>query len=332
MTVHGRLPVPRDPPRAAGANSHAMTTNHPTTGGTGTGRFSIVALSGKPILNHWFWGTLGVELTGIEGKPTLPVLLHHDPGQRIGVSDARSIAPRRGLTMQGHFLRSSALAERVRGESRDGFPWEASVRLQPLKLEQIPVGASTTVNGETMQGPGYVFRRSLLREVSFAVIGADVETTAAALMAAQPDQVDHLVRAARQQLDGVDTSGARATAASRPRKGHTGTATIDGGDLAAMLHTDSRLVAIAWPALLALGLPTPQGLDGHRTATARCFLDADRAQAFAPRWQRGDADELCGSVRSRDLARRVLHATTMALPWCFGGGALTVSEGRLMPV
>lgn len=143
-------------------------------------KFSIVANSGKPIPNHWFWGNLGIELAGIKAKRRVPILMDHDPAQRIGYSDAREL-DKRGLIMAGEFLKSSPLAAQVRGESLDGFPFEASVNLRPTKIERIPEGETAEVNGHQMAGPGHVFRKSELREVSFCALGADSNTSAAAL-------------------------------------------------------------------------------------------------------------------------------------------------------
>jgi hypothetical protein len=150
-------------------------------------RFTIAALSGKPIEGHWYWGNLAIELAGIKGKPSVPVLVDHNVGLRVGVSDAREIDPRRGLLMSGKFLRNSALAQQVRSESKDGFPWEASVRLQPTKVEQLGDGVEAVVNGHKVVGPGHIFRRSQLREVSFVALGADSNTSAAALTDASPE-------------------------------------------------------------------------------------------------------------------------------------------------
>jgi hypothetical protein len=150
-------------------------------------RFTIAALSGKPIEGHWYWGNLSIELAGIKGKASVPVLVDHDVSLRVGVSDAREIDPRRGLLMSGKFLRQSALAQQVRNESKDGFPWEASVRLQPLRVERLGDGVEAEVNGHKVVGPGHIFRRSQLREVSFVALGADSNTSAAALSETSPE-------------------------------------------------------------------------------------------------------------------------------------------------
>lgn len=157
-------------------------------GDEGPPRFSIVAKSPQPVLGHWWWGNLAIDLEGVKGKAKIPTLVDHDVTQRIGVSDQRSVE-KRGLVMSGFFLKSE-LAQQVRSESKDGFPWEASVRLFPTKIEVLREGAETEVNGVMVKGPGHIFRRSELREVSFTALGADSNTSAAALSASPELEVE----------------------------------------------------------------------------------------------------------------------------------------------
>jgi hypothetical protein len=154
--------------------------------GDGPQRFTILAKSPAPVLNHWWWGNLAIDLAGIKGKSKIPILVDHDVSQRIGVSDSRSV-DKSGLTLSGTFLKNSALAQQVRNESRDGFPWEASVRLFPTKIEVLREGAQAEVNGLMVQGPGHIFRNSELRETSFTALGADSNTSAAALSDTSPE-------------------------------------------------------------------------------------------------------------------------------------------------
>lgn len=175
-------------------------------------RFDVVANSGKPIQGHWFWGNLGIELAGIKAKSRVPILMDHDPTQRIGYSDAREIT-KRGLQMQGEFLRSSALAAQVRSESLDGFPFEASVNLRPVKVERVAEGETVEVNGYEMTGPGHVFRRSELREVSFCALGADSNTSAAAL--AQEGELA-VELSQHDTMTPTDTKGATAAPSPAP--------------------------------------------------------------------------------------------------------------------
>lgn len=147
-------------------------------------RFAIVANSGKPIAHPW-WGMLGIQLDGIKAKKRVPILMDHNVTQRLGYSDQRELTGR-GLELQGVFL-NNQLAAGVLAESKDGFPFEASVHLRATKLERVEEGQEVDVNGHKMKGPGYVFRKSELREVSFCALGADPNTSAAALSGSEPE-------------------------------------------------------------------------------------------------------------------------------------------------
>lgn len=170
------------PPEAFVFRLHEPVQFDADAAGDAPPRFTIAALSGKP-LRHWYWGNFSIDLSGMTGKKTVPVLLDHDVSQRLGVSSEREIDPQRGLMMHGTFLKNSPLAAQVRSESKDGFPWEASVRVIPLAIERVSEGVEVEVNGSKLKGPGHVFRRSELREVSFTALGADSNTSAAALSA-----------------------------------------------------------------------------------------------------------------------------------------------------
>ncbi len=150
--------------------------------GDGKAAFTMVANSGKPILGHWYWGNLGIDLSGVKCSKRMPALVDHDPGQRVGFTTGTELSDR-GLVVSGQFLARSDLAQQVRAESQDGFPWQASVHLRPNKIERIPDGAEIELNGYPLKGPATVFRTSECREVSFTALGADPETSASALSA-----------------------------------------------------------------------------------------------------------------------------------------------------
>ena len=142
--------------------------------------FTVVANSGKPMNGVPFWGTLAIQLDGIKAKRRVPALMDHDVTQRVGFYESSQLTAN-GLEMRGKFLKRSKLAQKVNTELRDGFPYEASVRLQPTKVEEIAAGASAEVNGEQLDGPAFIFRESELRETSLVTLGQDPHTAAAAL-------------------------------------------------------------------------------------------------------------------------------------------------------
>lgn len=152
----------------------------------GDGRkFVVVANSGKPMRDVPWWGTLGIDLKGIKAKARVPALLDHDVSKRIGVFEKSKLTGD-GLVMSGRFLANSMLANQVNTELRDGFPFEASVRLHPLKIEELAAGEESEVNGHRIVGPAQIFRSSELRETSLVALGQDQHTSAAALSDSAP--------------------------------------------------------------------------------------------------------------------------------------------------
>jgi dsDNA-binding SOS-regulon protein len=65
--------------------------------------------------------------------------------------------------------------------AREGFPWQASIYIPPDSIEKVPEGKTAEVNGNTLDGPGHIFRKSWLREVTFTALGADENTHAVSL-------------------------------------------------------------------------------------------------------------------------------------------------------
>lgn len=166
--------------------------------------FEMVANSGKPILGHWFWDNLGIDLSGVKTKQRMPVLKDHDTDQRIGFSTDVEMT-KDGMVVRGELLASSVLAQQIQTESREGFPWQASVHLRPLKIERIPEGETAEVNGHVMAGPGHVFRSCECREVSFTALGADSETSASAFSGASPGEIEVEVTEAEETEEMSET-------------------------------------------------------------------------------------------------------------------------------
>lgn len=136
--------------------------------------------SGRPILGHWYWGNLALDLAGAElPSRSIPALKDHDPDQRVGFADRLEIVDGVGLVASGQLLKTSAAAQSVIADARDGFPWQSSVHAVPLSVELLDDGESAEVNGYQLEGPGAVFRSWKIREVSFTALGADDAAAAA---------------------------------------------------------------------------------------------------------------------------------------------------------
>lgn len=179
-SVAMKTPSAPTPPAAAFRfDAVASFDAAPNGSDTVAGKFSGVAYSGDPITRHWFWGTVAFDLASTTAPERIPVLVEHDRGQRAGFA-ALTINDQR-IEIADGTLMATPIGESIYAESKAGFPWQLSVDIHPGSVEEVPPGQKVTVNGRELTGPAYVFRNSLIREVSFTPTGADPGTEATAM-------------------------------------------------------------------------------------------------------------------------------------------------------
>jgi len=141
-------------------------------------RFKIVGYSGEVIRDHWYWGNIAFDLSGMTfTKKVTPILAEHNRAVRLGFTDKQEIGEQ--VVVEGPFLDNDD-ATKLRDDMRKGFPMEASLYVPPSIVEQVSKGTSVKVNGRTLDGPGAVFRKSEIKEVSMCVFGADSNTASVA--------------------------------------------------------------------------------------------------------------------------------------------------------
>jgi hypothetical protein len=144
----------------------------------GDNQFHIVAYSGGIILNHWFWGNIAIDLQGaVFDKAKTPVLDAHAVGNRIGFTTNQKIADK--IEVDGKFL-SNPAAQQLKTDLKDGFPMQASVYIPPSSIEYVKDGQTTQVNGQTLKGPGAVFRQAKIKDVVMCIFGYDSNTMSTA--------------------------------------------------------------------------------------------------------------------------------------------------------
>lgn len=140
--------------------------------------FRIVGYSGGIIKNHWYWGNIAFDLGGMKfRKSRTPVLAEHFKDVRIGFSTRQNIKDQ--VITEGPFL-DNPDAQNLKADMLKGFPMEASLLVMPSVVEHVKEDASVKVNGLTLKGPGSVFRKSTIMEVSMCVFGADSKTKSSA--------------------------------------------------------------------------------------------------------------------------------------------------------
>ncbi len=152
-------------------------------------RFQIQANSGR-IMPHWYWGNMAVDLEGLTiGRDDMPVFLEHAPADKVGWTDGFKIDPKLGLIAVGYFSSITESSKEVRDLAADGYPWQASVYVPPTDIEYVEKGETVNVNGYELKGPGVVFRKSNLREVSVCALGAD-ECTSSSMLSGSTEELE----------------------------------------------------------------------------------------------------------------------------------------------
>lgn len=141
-------------------------------------QFSMVAYTGGPMKIAGFTHPVVVDLEGLAiERQNLPIRLDHHPKQ--GVGHTHRVAVENGQVIaEGLISRDTSWARDVAKSGSKGFPWQASIGAEIVEAEFVPNGQSIQVNGRTLQGPLYVIRQSILKEISFVDSGADPHTSA----------------------------------------------------------------------------------------------------------------------------------------------------------
>jgi hypothetical protein len=144
-------------------------------------RFKMTAYTGAEI-PRW-WGRLILDTAGMEMGPKTPILLEHDDCDRVGFADKATKNPDGALILEGALSQVTPAGIEVAGLAAEGFPWQASVGVQGLVIEEVAPGATSQCNGRTVTGPITIFRRSRVFETSFTIAGADGATSAEVMSA-----------------------------------------------------------------------------------------------------------------------------------------------------
>lgn len=141
-------------------------------------KFRIVGYTGVVMKGHWFWGNVAFDLEGMKfAKKCTPVLAEHFKDVRIGFTTKQDIKDQ--VIVEGPFLDNDD-AQKLKADMEKGFPMEASLLVPPSIVEHVKEGESVKVNGHTLKGPGAVFHKSTILEVSMCVFGFDSNTKSSA--------------------------------------------------------------------------------------------------------------------------------------------------------
>ena len=159
----------------------------------GKHRLDMTCYSGKIIKGHWFWGDLAIDLDGMSfPKDKYPILDSHDPDRKVAFIEGKPvISESKSLVLDPDTVTfvDTPYADEFIKLSKEGFPYEASIRGLPTKLQFLESDQEADVNGYTMKGPGTIWRKTNFKEVSVCVFGADDRTKSKAF-GEDGDEVD----------------------------------------------------------------------------------------------------------------------------------------------
>lgn len=114
-------------------------------------------------------------LEGIDGETAIPILRDHDKTRPVGTVKAERDG--HAINATGKLTGKSNDRQEVEEMASDGYEWQSSIGAYPTATPiKVTRGAKATVNGQTVEGPCYIARKSKLREITLLTIGADAGT------------------------------------------------------------------------------------------------------------------------------------------------------------
>lgn len=156
----------------------ALLADAAGTDGAAPARFAILGYSGAPV--EFYGWRFVISLSGMTAKPRFPVLREHMRDRIVGMAESWSV-DEKGFHVEGNFSGATPDGKEALALAREGYPWEASIGVDPLKVLRLERGKKKTVNGRELEGPLDIWLESEVREVSFVSLGADKNTEARAL-------------------------------------------------------------------------------------------------------------------------------------------------------
>jgi hypothetical protein len=152
--------------------------------------FELTAYTGAAIRQGWSRTPIVVDLDGMSAGQTTPILYGH--GKEMPLLDSvigkgSSTNDGKQLMLSGDLIAGEPASDKLIRLAKAGVPLQASIGADALSFENVPAGTTVTVNGRDFVGPISVARRTMLREVSVVLFGADASTSAA--IAAEASEV-----------------------------------------------------------------------------------------------------------------------------------------------
>jgi hypothetical protein len=181
MTIENKL-VPKGAMQLLDKGCHATAFSVTDDGGKELTQMEMTVYSGGVIKNHWYWDDLVMDLEGLKlSKSKYPVLEDHSTERKIAFSGKPIVKDGKlMLEKDNTIFVDTEVSHEFQKLSKQGFPFQSSLRGVPKRVERIEEGTETQVNGFSLKGPGTVWREWDYMEGSVCVFGWDDNTSAAA--------------------------------------------------------------------------------------------------------------------------------------------------------
>lgn len=155
-------------------------------------KVTLMANTGVPMDLDGFPVPVVIDMEGAKfEKSTTPIIADHDTTARIGhsteqlVLKAGETATFDGKTVSGPLIAGlgvvssgSATAKEYVGDAKAGFPFQVSVGATIVDGYLLEAGEKAEVNGRQVTGPVIVAAKSVVKELTITVLGADSRTSA----------------------------------------------------------------------------------------------------------------------------------------------------------
>jgi hypothetical protein len=125
------------------------------------------------------WGPVVIDLAGLDVSGPVAILADHR-NELSGIVGTGVAEVRQGkLYVSGPIVAATEAGRQVLDLGKAGFPFQASVGVEPIEREYVQAGTTKTVNGQTIASDvGYsLIRRGRLRETSITALGSDASTS-----------------------------------------------------------------------------------------------------------------------------------------------------------
>lgn len=117
-----------------------------------------------------------IDLQGLTNGKVLVANLDHDSSKRVGNFDV--VNDGKSLIANGKATAATAARDEVVNSAAAGYQWQASLEVNPTKIETLAKGKRANVNGQSFEGPLYITRAGVLKGFAFVSHGADDNTNA----------------------------------------------------------------------------------------------------------------------------------------------------------